>query len=130
MKSIRCPDIVYDFNTKRTKVMTSQKPTLWNYGNDWHIQQEQHEKCSLAKNQPVCAIWWGDIHCKQCYALMTLYESFENRPGLLTLQSKTILEGFVWCHQSKPVIISTHQFALTGWVLARVLFSSCPFWMC
>ena len=77
MKSIRCPNTVYDFKTKRTEVMASQKPTLWNYENDWHIQQEQDEKCSLAKNQPVCAIWWGDIqYCKHCYALMTLYESF------------------------------------------------------
>ena len=25
MKSIRCPDTVYDFKTKRTEVMTSQK---------------------------------------------------------------------------------------------------------
>jgi len=24
--------------------------------------KEQDEKCSLAKNQPVGANWWGDIH--------------------------------------------------------------------
>ena len=33
--------------------MTSQKLILWNYGIGWHVQKEQDEKCSLAKNQPV-----------------------------------------------------------------------------
>ena len=60
MKCIRFPNtIIYDFKTKRTEVMTSQKPNLRNYENAWHIQQEQDEKCSLAKstNQPVSANW-------------------------------------------------------------------------
>ena len=30
---------------------------------------------------------------------------------------------------SKPVLISSYQFALTGWSLARSLYSSCSFWI-
>ena len=36
---------------KKTDDVT--KLNLWNYGIGWHIQKEQEEKCSLAKNQPM-----------------------------------------------------------------------------
>ena len=49
----------YHVKQKTREVMTSQK--LWNYGICWHIQKENDEKCSLAKNQPVSANCWGDI---------------------------------------------------------------------
>ena len=38
--------------------MISRKLNSWNYGICWHIWKDQDKKCSLAKNQPVCANWW------------------------------------------------------------------------
>ena len=45
-------------------------------------------------------------------------------PGSLTLWFKPVLQGFVWSHQSKPMLISPHHFALTGWISVRALFLS------
>ena len=67
------------------------------------IQKEQDEKSSLAKNQPVGANWWWDI---SNVMLQRLHKKIRlKRPGSLTLRSKPILQGFVWSHQSKPVLI-------------------------
>ena len=41
--------------------MKLQNLNLSNYGIGWHIQKEQDEKCSLAKNQSVGANWYGAI---------------------------------------------------------------------
>ena len=67
------------------------------------IQKEQDEKSSLAKNQPVGANWWWDI---SNVMLQRLHKKIRlKRPGSLTLRSKPILQGFVWSHQGKPVLI-------------------------
>ena len=44
---------------KRSNDITKTK--FVNYGIGLHIQKEQEGRCSLAKNQPVKANWWGDI---------------------------------------------------------------------
>ena len=41
--------------------MKLQNLNLSNYGIGWHIQKEQDEKCSLAKNQSVDANWYGAV---------------------------------------------------------------------
>ena len=99
---------------KRSEDVTKTK--LWNYGIAWHIQKEQDEKCSLAKNQPVRANWWGDK--SNVMFPMTPYKSFYLRPGSLRLPFKPILQGFVYIHQSR----STRQFVLTGGFFGKDLF--------
>lgn len=64
---------------------------------------------------------------KHCYDPMTPWKSFQNRPGLYTLRSRSILEGFVCSHQIITVLISPHQFEPTGWFSAKGLFPSCSF---
>ena len=53
---------------------------------------------------------------------MTPYISSYDKPGLLTLRWNPVLQGFVWSHQSKLVLISTHQYALAGWVFCNRAF--------
>ena len=53
---------------------------------------------------------------------MTPYISILDRPGLLTLRWNPILQGFVWSQQRKLVLISTHQYALAGWVFCKRAF--------
>ena len=53
---------------------------------------------------------------------MTLYISFQDKPGLLTLLWNPVLKGFVWSHQRKLVLISTHQYTLAGWVFCKRAF--------
>ena len=69
--------------------MTSQKTEFMKFPRDrLHIQKEQDEKCSLAKNQPVSANWRGVI----------------NIVMLQCLRCKPILERFVLSHQSINVL--------------------------
>ena len=41
--------------------VTPQKSKFVKYGIGWYSQEEQDEKCPLARNQPVTANRWGDI---------------------------------------------------------------------
>ena len=99
---------------QRKEVMTSQKLNL-----DW-LAMFRKKKCSAAKHQHDAANWWGDI--SNVIAPMTSYKSSGNRPGSLTLRSKQFLEGLVWSHQSKPVLISLYKFVLRDWFLGREHF--------
>jgi len=58
---LACDDTRPTLYKWRREVMTLQNLNLSNYGIGWHIQKEQDEKCSLAKNQPVGANWYGAI---------------------------------------------------------------------
>ena len=109
--------ITYACRCKQQKieVMTSQKLNL-----DWLTYSEiKHwdEKCSAAKHLRVAANYWGDI--SNVIATMNPYKSSWNGPGSLTLWSKPFLEGFVWSHQSKPVLISLYKFVLRDWFLEK-----------
>ena len=57
---LACDDTRPTLYKWRREVMTLQNRNLWNYGIGWRIQKEQHEKYSIAKNQPVGANWWED----------------------------------------------------------------------
>ena len=93
--------------------------TKTKFGLVGHVQKKR-KKCSAAKHQHVAANWWGDI--SNVIAPMTSYKSSGNRPGSLTLRSKPFLEGLVWSHQSKPVLISLYKFVLRDWFLGREHF--------
>ena len=96
---------------------------LWNYGIGWHIQKEQDEKCSLAKNQLVSANWWGITRTLMLWWLHT-------NPCKTALdQSRSMLEGFIWSHLSITTLMSPSQFALTGLFFASKNFLSCSFWI-
>ena len=62
---------------------------------------------------------------KQRYAPTTPNKSFLIWLGSLTLRSNPILHGLVWSHQSKPMFISPHHFALTDWFSVNGLFLWC-----
>ena len=51
-----------------------------------------------------------------------LKKTFWNWHRSFTLRSKPNLEGFEWSHQSKAILLSPHQFALTDWFLTRGFF--------
>ena len=58
---LACDDTRPTLYKWRREVMKLQNLNLSNYGIGWHIQKEQDEKCSLAKNQSVGANWYGAI---------------------------------------------------------------------
>jgi len=83
-----------------------------NYGIGRRIQSKKDEKSPLAKKQPFIANWRGDMCTFN--PLMTPYKSFENCLGSKRLRSSPILDELVWSHWSVTLLISPHQFALTG----------------
>ena len=96
---------------------------MWNYGIGWHIQKEQDEKSSLAKNQLVSAKRWGNTSTLMLRWLHT-------NPSKTALdQSRPMLEGFIWSHLSITMLMSPSQSALTGLFLASDNFSSGSFWI-
>ena len=96
---------------------------MWNYGIGWHIQKEQDEKSSLAKNQLVTAKRWGNTSTLMLRWLHT-------NPSKTALdQSRPMLEGFIWSHLSITMLMSPSQSALTGLFLASENFSSGSFWI-
>ena len=99
----------------RREIRTTQELYLWNYGIEWLFRKPKPP----CKNQPADAY-------KHCYDPMTPWKFFYNWPGLYTLRSSSILEGFAWSHQIITVLISP-QFELTGLFLAKGLFPSCSF---
>ena len=99
----------------RREIRTTQELYLSNYGIEWLFRKPKPP----CKNQPADAY-------KHCYDPMTPWKFFYNWPGLYTLRSSSILEGFAWSHQIITVLISP-QFELTGLFLAKGLFPSCSF---
>ena len=103
---------------ERREMLTTQKLNNFCgfYGICWLFRKAKPP----CKNQLVGAY-------KHCYDPMTPWKSFQNRPGLYTLRSRSILEGFVCSHQIITMLISPHQLEPTGWFSAKGLFPSCSF---
>lgn len=120
---VACVMLFY-FALLTTAVLANREEKCWQlknwicgfYGICWLFRKAKPP----CKNQLVGAY-------KHCYDPMTPWKSFQNRPGLYTLRSRSILEGFVCSHQIITVLISPHQFEPTGWFSAKGLFPSCSF---
>ena len=52
--------VTSDLSSER-EVWSHKNSDLWKYGIGQHIEKEQDEKSSPAKDQPVSSNWWGDI---------------------------------------------------------------------
>ena len=123
---VACVMLFY-FALLTTAVLASREEKCWQlknwicgfYGICWLFR----------KAKPPCKNQLVGAYIKHCYDPMTSWKSFQNRPGLYTLRSRSILEGFVCTgsHQIMTVLISPHQSEPTGWFSAKGLFPSCSF---